>query len=193
MNSLKTFIRQYFISTSCSCAILSILCAFISWSFSWSLTVPSSVSSLCTCSRLALLLTKHCSSSRLNSPIVSSNGALLKKERQHTHFTELLSRSQQKNCKYMYMCLRQWLGFYCNGIVDHAVILLHSKRIYSANNGALALSTYWDFGVLQFSLFKFLTVRCGKESLWMFDPNPTPSRLALSYILTCSWSSDSSC
>ena len=72
-------ISKYFISTSCSCAILSILSAFISWSFSWFLTVPSSVSSLCTWSRLSLLLTKHCSSSRLKSPIVSSNGALLKK------------------------------------------------------------------------------------------------------------------
>lgn len=76
---IKNIPSKYFISTSCSCAILSILCAFISWSFSRFFTVPSSVSSLCTWSRLSLLLTKHCSSSRLKSPIVSSNGALLKK------------------------------------------------------------------------------------------------------------------
>lgn len=56
------------------------------------------------------------------------------------------------------------------------------------------INTYWDFGVPQFSLFKFLTVRCAKELLsWMLDPIPTPSLLALSYILTCSLSSDSSC
>lgn len=91
-------IPKYFISTSCSCAILSILCAFISWSFSWFFTVPSSVSSLCTCSRLSLLLTKHCSSSRLKSPIVSSNGALLKKKATHSlYFTMLKTISPSQN------------------------------------------------------------------------------------------------
>ena len=72
--------------------MLSILCAFISWSFSWFFTALSSVSSLCTCSRLALLLTKLCSSSRFSSLTVSSSGALLKRERQHTHFTVISTK-----------------------------------------------------------------------------------------------------